>query len=385
MNLLINPKFQNVQRYGPVPLGLLYIAAMDEETEVYDEALRSNPVADFREENPRVIGVPVYTRTRQASLDYLRRAKEAGAVTVAGGPHVAVSLKQMVEHYSDFIDHFVVGDGELAWKAICEGQDLPRVIRMRIEDLNAMPLPAWNKIDFTRYPPRVAKPFTIHRGNDLTTLPRISIILGRGCDGHCTFCSTWWVNGKPRAHSMEWMAEHLAYLWDLGVRHLDFQDDNMTNNRQAAMDLCDILEQYNFSWIGCTRADMVDKELALRLADTGCYLLAFGIESGSPAILRRMRKDISLDAVLEGREACRAAGIHFRALMIKNFPGTTPETDRETARFLEKLQPDDHGGIGATWVFPGTVLYQQCKRAGLIDDSFWLRDDPYYVYQGGLE
>lgn len=385
MNLLINPAGLAVQRYAPVPLGLLYIAAMDEETVIYDDALRSSEgLAGIAKLNPRVVGVPFYTPGRHNSLGYLRRAKECGAVTVAGGPHISVMLKQMVAHYSDAIDYFVVGDGELAWKAICEGQDLPQVIRMRIEDLDAMPLPAWEKVDFTRYSARVNRDHSVHRGNDLTTLPRVSIVLSRGCTGRCDFCSAWWVNGKPRAHGAGWMMAHLERLWSIGVRHLDFQDDCLTHDRKAVMELCDILEPYSFSWIGCTRADKVDEEMAQRMADTGCYLLAFGIESGSPTILQRMRKEIALGQVLEGREACRKAGIHFTALMIKNYPGSTPETNRETAEFLKRLQPDGYGGVGATWVLPGTTLYQQCKRAGLIDDDFWLGPEPYYVYQGGL-
>ena len=386
MNLLINPSSMNMQRYGPPPLGLLYLAAMDEETEIFDDALRPSPGFPGLEKlSPRVVGVPIYTKGRHNSLEYLRWAKERGAVTVAGGPHVAVMTKQLVEHYGDFVDHFVVGDGELAWKAICNGEDIPQVVEMRVEDLDTLPLPAWEKIDISRYPPRIKKGFGIHRNNDLPRIPRIPVILGRGCTGHCTFCSAWWVNGKLRYHGKEWMAVHLARLWELGVRHLSFQDDCLTTNRQAVMELCNILEGYTFSWTGVTRADLLDTELAQRMESAGCYMLAFGIESGSQVILDKMHKQIDLSKAFVAREACRQANIHFRALMIRNFPYSTPETNQETARFLKKLQPDDTGSVGATWVFPGTVLYQQCKRAGLIDDSFWLGDKPYYVYHGGLE
>lgn len=386
MNLLINPSCMVQSSYTPPPLGLLYLAAMDEDTEIHDDALPSRDILSLLKVlEPRVVGVPVYTKGRHNSLSYLRKAKECGAVTVAGGPHVPAMLKQMVEHYGDFVDHFVVGDGELAWKAICDGQDMPQVVKMRVEDLDSLPLPAWGKIDYSRYPARVIQKFNSHRGNNLARLPRVSVILGRGCTGNCTFCSAWWVNGKMRVHGKEWMAAHLAQLWDMGARHLVFQDDSLTDNRQASMDLCDVLEEYGFSWFATARADKLDQELAQRMADTGCYLIAFGIESGSQAILDRMKKRCDLDRAFEAREACREAGIHFRALLIRNFPGSTPETDRETRLFIKKLQPDDKGSCGATWVFPGTVLYQQCKRAGLIDDSFWLGDEPYYVYQGGLD
>ena len=378
MNLLINP--YSMRRSCPPPLGLLYMAAMDTDTEVFNAPTDPSPTLRHR-----VVGVTVYTKGRHDSLGFLRRAKERGAVTVAGGPHVAVMLEQMVEHYSDFIDYFVVGDGELAWKAICDSQDVPQVVRMHVADLDTLPLPAWERVDLARYAAMVAKGFTMHRNNDLTTLPRISVVLGRGCDSHCAFCSTWWVNGKKRKHGKKWMAAHLALLWGLGVRHLAFQDDCLTDDREATLGLCDALEQYNFSWFGTTRADRLDIELAQRMADTGCYLLAFGIESGSQMILNRMHKEIDLDKAFIAQEACRAANIHFRALIIKKYPGSTPETDHETARFLAKLKPDDRGSVGATWVFPGTALYQECKRAGLLNDDFWLGDEPYYVYQGGLE
>lgn len=385
MNLLINPSGMKTRRYSPVPLNLLCLAAMDEETEIFDDAVRPGPDPTFIEElNPRVVGVPVYTTTRHNSLEYLHRAKDCGAVTVAGGPHVSIMFEQMIEHYGDFIDHFVISNGELAWQAICNGEDVPQVVKMPIEDLDTLPLPAWEKIDVSAYPDRVHENFEMHRGHDLTKVPRGPIVLGRGCTGQCTFCSNWRLQGKPRSHGKEWMAANLAQLWDLGLYHLIFWDATMTSDRQAVVDLCDVLEEYNFSWLCNTRADEMDADLALRMASAGCYMIAFGIESGSQTILNRMHKQIDLSKAFAAREACQQAGIHFRALMMGKFPGTTVATDRETGKFLAKLQPDDRGSVGSTWVFPGTVLYQQCKRAGLIDDSFWLDDEPYYVYKGGL-
>jgi len=381
VNLLINPSSMVQGGYTPPPLGLLYIAAMDKDTEIYDDALyRSSYVPE--ELSPRVVGVGMCTSGRYNSLGYLREAKKRGAVTVTGGPHIAVMLDQMVEHYSDFIDYFVVGDGELAWKAICDGKKLSHVIRMRVEDLDTLPLPAWAQVDFRKYP---ARGRGVHRGNNLSRLPRVPSILGRGCSGHCTFCSVWWVNGKSRHHGKEWIAANLAQLWKMGARHLEFQDDCLTNDREATFVLCDMLEKYNFSWGGTTRSDKLDLELALRMAEVGCHRLAFGIESGSQKILDRMHKQLDLAKSFEAREACRKAGIHFTALMMKNFPGTTPETNKETEEFLVKLQPDSTGSVGATWVFPGTALYQECKRAGLIDDSFWLGGKPYYIYRRGLD
>ncbi len=386
MNLLINPPSMVQSGYTPPPLGLLYLAAMDADTVVYDAALdvvrgRPDRTAEYLANKPRVAGVPVYTAQRHDSWRILKMAKEAGAVTVAGGPHVAVMLAQVVQEYGDFVDHFVSGDGEPVWEMICHRHNVPQVMSRTIVNLDDLPLPAWDRVPLLSYP---ARGKGVHRGNDLSKLPRISVVFGRGCSGHCAFCSAFWVNGEYRHHGRKWMAFNLEQLWQRGVRHLVFQDDCLTADREAALMLCEILCNYSFSWHATTRVDCIDDELATAMAAAGCYATSFGIESGSPTILTRMGKQIDLSAAFVAKEACRKAGIHFSALLMGGYPGQTRATAEEDADFRQRLNPDSVGTIGCTWVFPGTRLYQECKCAGLIDDSFWLGPEPYYVYQGGL-
>ncbi|KKM97857.1 hypothetical protein LCGC14_1163760 [marine sediment metagenome] len=383
MNLLINPPAMIQSGYTPPPLGLLYLAAMDAETEVYDAALYRGGVQEVLDtKKPRVVGVPIYTAQRHDSLDVLRAAKAMGAITVAGGPHVAVMTGQLVEYYGDFIDHFVVGDGEMAWKQIChEGQMAKVKLALRVT-LDDLPLPAWEKVDLLAYPARGSG---VVRGNDLAVLPRISIVLGRGCTGHCSFCSSFWVNGKYRCHSTGWMERNLDVLWGMGVRHLVFQDDCLTADKEAVLGLCELLaKDYWFSWHATTRVDCFSEDIAAAMKNGGCYEISFGIESSSPSVLKRMQKEIDPARAFEARDICRRVGIRFTALMMSGYPSQTPEMLREDKEFLRKLQPDGHGTVGSTWVLPGTALYRECKNAGLLDDDFWLGPEPYYIYQGGL-
>jgi anaerobic magnesium-protoporphyrin IX monomethyl ester cyclase len=383
MKLLVNPTTMRQDNYYPPPLGDLYLAAMVPETVVFDAAhLDQDPIKFIKVNRPEIVGVTMYTAGRKESLEILKAAKEVGAKTITGGPHVATMTKQLIEHYGDFVDHFVIGDGELAWKAICSGEELPQKVKMPVKDLDSLPLPKWDAVDIMSYPGRGDQ---IYRGVNLHVEPRISIVLGRGCQGQCEFCSTWWVNGKYRAHGKDWMAANLNILWNIGVRHLVFQDDCLTSNRQAALELCDILDQYGFVWFGTTRVDTIDLELAYRMKRCGCYHLAFGVESGSEEMLKKMNKKVNLDKAYEARMICAKTGIPFSALMMFGYPGETEQIRMKTGAFLRTLRPDVVGSIGKVWVFPGTVLYQKCKRAGLIDDDFWLGDEPYYVYEGGLD
>ena len=381
-NLLIVPKSMIQEGYTPPPLGLLNVAAMDSGTYIIDNA--NEPTLDvvsvFKYVRPRIVGVPIYTAGRVEALRLLKAAKEAGAITVAGGPHVSIMHEQLAAHYP-FIDHLVVGDGELAWKEITCGGKAPRVLRMRVPHFDILPLPAWNRVNVQRYPARGAG---VHRGNDLGVIPRISVVFGRGCIGACGFCSTWHLNGAYRNYGLEWTKRNLTELWKNGVRHLMWQDDCLTANHEGTMGLCKLLTQFGFSSIGVTRADCMDDEMAKALAEAGFYEISFGLESGSEYILKRMNKKADIGAAFKAREALKKAGIIFTALMVYGYPYETDQTRRETAEFLQKLSAEKVCSVGYTMVMPGTALYIECKRAGLINDDFWLGEEPYYVYRGGL-
>lgn len=375
-NFLINPRSMIQEGYAPPPLGLLHIAGMDNNTVIVDLAVNSNAdiATVFKQHIPKIVGVPIYTLGRKESINILKLAKERGSITVAGGPHTSVMYKQMEEAYP-FIDHLVVGDGELAWEAITQGETLPRVIKMPVKKLSDMNFPAWHLVDINSYQ---AWGEGFHRGNDLTKLPRCPIIFGRGCPGSCSFCSSWSINGKHRTYNSKWMKCLLDDLWGRGVRHLGWQDDCLTADINAMYFLCDLLSQYQFSSFGTTRVDCMNTELASAMANAGFYELSFGIESGSKTILDKMNKNTNLEMAFSAREALRHANIKFTALMVDNYMGETDITRLETQEFLFKLQPDKICSLGCTLIFPGTQLYQECKATGLINDDFWLGEDKIF-------
>lgn len=391
MNLLVISGGLKQGANNGFPLGLLYLAANDDDTTILDLAINPqiNIAKYIKEHKPKVVGVTMYTPNRHEALRILKIAKNNGAITVAGGPHTSIAKDQLLQHYGHFVDHFVLGDGEIAWKKICAGEKLDQVVKIRVEDLDSLPLPAWDKINWKEYAakagdesPKYIKEF---RGYDLTKEYPLPITLGRGCNAKCTFCSTWWVNGRYHFHGKEWTNSLLKKMWDLGIRRLTFEDDCLTANRQAALDLCDILEGYNFVWFGTSRVDCIDTELAKRMHEVGCYGLSFGVETSSESVLSNMNKDAIANDALLARKACKDAGIFFTALMMMGFPGMTQETHMEDQAFLEKLKPDDVGCLGQTWVLPGTVLYNKCKKQGLITDDFWLGPDPHFVCPPNLK
>lgn len=367
MNLLIKPASLKMLGGTPPPLGLLYIAAMDKQTVVWDEVISGSSIPYIREKKPKIVGVQIYTTGRGDGLKLLEFAKSQGCITVAGGPHVAPMYKQMLDKY-DFIDYLVSGDGEWPWKGIVDWANglvtrPERYIRHLSMNLDDLPYPAWDAINVHSYPQE-----------------RINVMLGRGCSGRCVFCAAWWVHGEYRHHGADWMTHHLTMLGDRGVTKLTFQDDCLTNTESAYEALTTALTNCNtkFRWRGVTRVDKIERWQLYELKKLGCYMLGFGIESGSQTILDKINKGADLERAIKVRQWCKEFGIQFKALMMSGFPFETPETKREDAEFRKRLKPDEWGSVGHIMVLPGTKLYRDLKKEGVISDDFWLGNEPYY-------
>jgi radical SAM superfamily enzyme YgiQ (UPF0313 family) len=97
------------------------------------------------------------------------------------------------------------------------------------------------------------------------------------------------------------------------------------------------------------------------------------VESANPDILRRIRKRITPEQVVEAVRMAVDAGIKPHASFILGLPGETPETMKETADFGEHIK-----SLGAIYgfhllaPFPGTEVRDECERYGIrILTSDW--------------
>ncbi len=404
--LLVNPHETEQLGYTNPPLGLLYIAGTLLKhgfgVQVIDGCLEGKEAVrkgldDFR---PDMVGVTCLTPGRKKTLEVVAMAKaiDPGVKVVLGGAHATIMHGQMLRNYP-LVDFIVLGEGEQAMLELARG-DRPETVtgivyrdaagnpvrtpaREYVEDLDEIPFPAWHLVDLKKYPPRNDGDARRVNDVDLERAPRISVIFSRGCTGHCTFCSTWWIWKGWRHRSARNMADELQLLHDeFGIRHFSFADDAMTIDREAAMALCDeiIARKMKIAIVGTTRTDCVDERLLSRMKEAGFYSMAFGIETASPTLLATMNKENNVEASIRAIDLTKKAGISTTALLIAGNVGETDETIRETIRFIRTARPDIVGCNGSLWILPGTKLYQDCKRAGFIDDDFWLGDEPYKIY-----
>jgi len=119
------------------------------------------------------------------------------------------------------------------------------------------------------------------------------------------------------------------------------------------------------------------------MARAGCHLIEFGVESGSPLILQRIKKGITVDEIKLAFKKARAAGIQTKAFVMVGNPGETRNTVKATVRLLETIQPN-MVVIFKTMVLPNTELYYNMLDAGKISSDIWLSENiefPYYTVE----
>ena len=407
--LLVNPPKVDQVGYFSSPLGILYLAAYlrkknkGSSVSLIDGSLNGEELVHkkIKKLEPDLVGITAMTPGRHQALKVARFAKNISprCKVVLGGIHPTLMWQQMMENYRE-IDYIARGEGELTLAELVSGKKLGEIDglvwrgddgiivnnkdRTLIKDLDDIPFPAWEMINPLKYPPRGEG---IVNGVNLEKEVRIPIIFSRGCMGSCTFCSSWRVWRGYRSRSGRNVADEVELLVQkYHAKHFCFYDDTLTGNRQEIINFCQeiIKRKIRIVMTGTTRADQVDSRVLRLMKKAGFYELCYGIESGSSSMLLKINKKSGLNQSKKAIFETKKAGIKAVALMIYGLPGESAKDKRLTAELLEETKPDAVGTIGEVWIFPGTALQEQAKKAKLLDDRFWIGKRPCYIYRGGI-
>jgi radical SAM superfamily enzyme YgiQ (UPF0313 family) len=147
------------------------------------------------------------------------------------------------------------------------------------------------------------------------------------------------IGANGRFRNPQAVVDEMEALVDLGFRRIRIEDDHFTFRRDRTMAICrEILRRgLSVSWRCYSRVDTVDPKLLEWMSRTGCERVMYGAESGSPEILKRIRKRITPEQTRRAVETTKAAGIKVLASFVLGLPGETPETLDETLQFADSL------------------------------------------------
>ncbi|MEE2829427.1 MAG: radical SAM protein [Myxococcota bacterium] len=409
--LLVHPcEFPDPQRPDPIlppnqapPLGLAYIAAFlrraNHDVAIHD--MRHSPLSreDFMDRvrafEPQLLGMGLYTVTVPVAeeISSLVKAAFPNCPIVVGGPHPAGAPEESARN--PHFDFAAIGEGEQMMldlvQALEAGDDPADVAglwftadptdpdselitappRGWIDDLDSLPWPARDLL-----PPLDSYKMTMFQYREW---PATTIYTSRGCPYSCIFCERREILGnKFRVHTPAYVVDEIEHLVEnYGIREIFFYDDTFTLDRRRVLGICDeILDRgVDISWNISTHVNTVDRELLHKMRKSGCWQIAYGIETGDPRVMQDIMKGTDVSTVRERIEWTVEAGIEAKGLFMIGHPTDTPESIDRTIEFARAL-PIASANFKISTPFVGTPLRDMAADYGELSA------DDYRNYMG---
>ena len=228
-----------------------------------------------------------------------------------------------------------------------------------VEKLDELPFPDWEQMNPKDYP-------RAPHGAFIKGFPIGVIVTSRGCPYECTFCAApKFCDRKIRFRTPENVATEIEFLIkNYKVKEIHFEDDNFTFNVDNVKKLCRLLIEKNIkiNW-ACPngiRADNISPELIQVMKESGCYYLAYGVESANLRILENIKKRESLETIAKAIDMTEKAGISAQGFFILGLPGETIATIEENINFALRSKLS-RAQFVILDVLPGSELWDALK------------------------
>jgi anaerobic magnesium-protoporphyrin IX monomethyl ester cyclase len=358
----------------------------------------------IKEFKPDVVGVScMFSVQHKVYPQIFAAIKSANAniITVAGGAHVTVCSKEVLEDPN--CDYVISGESEeslvdflevlqgrktfesvdgLGW--VKENTDYVINPKLKwIEDLDSLPFPAYHLIGLEQY-------FGLESSHGIRHEKEYApIVTSRGCPAKCTFCSANKMFGyKFRTRSAQNVLDELWFLKKTyGIKEIMFEDDNVTASRKHCTELFQMMidQKIDLRWDtpnGVGMWTLTDDIIDL-MKEAGCVKINFPIESGDQEILKNViKKPLDLKRTKNLFKRCQDIGLDYGTFLVVGMPGEKIEDIWTSFKFCAEVGSySPHVSVATP--YPGTELYEQCKENdyfsrdyaldGLFISSFMLK------------
>ena len=276
---------------------------------------------------------------------------------VCGGPHITALPKRSLEECSGIdIASTGFGDDTLHRLINADFTNFTGVagIFFRTSDDGIVATPASPRKESTAFP-RI----------DWTEFPpahNYMVFQAHGCPFSCNYCFNITNHLTYFTESVD-VLEELQSIYEYAhPEYINFADPTFAVNRKRTVHLLNTMVEKGWGshkqkWRCYTRTDMMDEPLLGLMKKAGCDFISYGIESGSPRILQRMRKNTSLEKHFVAVAATKKVGIRYQAYFVFGHIGETPNEVGESINLIIKLNPQLLG-IGVMVPWPGTEVYE---------------------------
>lgn len=308
---------------------------------------------------------------------------------VLGGPGVSFPAEVLFE-YGKGVDFYIRGEGEESFV------QLIRCLDTMASDLSSVPGLIWKNqqgkiienpsgkfrdLDdgiMSDYSSMPMQKYQLHPPMGIYP-PAVILETARGCSYSCTFCC---IPRKVRFKNPVLVEKEIIRLKkQFGINEIHFVDPTFTLDSARTEEMTGRIQKLDIKWSCKTRVDLTDFSLLKKMADSGCYLISFGVESAAESILNDLDKKIMISQTNETFMNCRSLRIRTAAYLMIGNPGETDDTVKLNIQFVRQLQPD-YVLYGILQPDPASQLTHDMIRKGFFSEKdlyrYYLSDEDNY-------
>jgi len=183
-----------------------------------------------------------------------------------------------------------------------------------------------------------------------------------------------------------------------GAKYIELHADNLTADRDYAIELFKALKPLSINWSGETTINLANDEELLQLAAaSGLHFLLVGLETPSRSALDKSGKGfVSTHDVKRQVAAFHKYNIEVDSAFLFGFDEHDKSIFNETYEFVKEIDLDSTHSV-IVIPFPGTHTFKTLKNEGRILTEDWSKYDgahavfqpqnmtPYELEQGAYE
>lgn len=378
---LITEKYSD--RYPYPPIGLMYLEGIlrmnGYEVTIIDFYLERLKKKDFivklrKLSKPLLFGLSSYTDSIEQAYRVANTIKEIypDVPILLGGTHVSFMYNDVMRECRS-IDFACVGEGEGLIVELLEYLQNGRPLLSEINNLVYRDETGRVIVNKKRGYVTALDIFPLldYSKNYIDIMKEtdgLVFISSRGCPGNCIFCASRAFSGpKYRYHSAEWIISLIYYYKQkIGFHVFGPLDDTFTVNKSRLEKFVNYLEKFKIGipWACKSRVDVLNEEIVGLLKRGNCLSVHIGVESGDSQVLKDIKKNITLEQVMNSLRLLVKNGIRAECSFIIGHPTDTLESIEKTIILASKLDNTNFSlsVVGICTPFPGTTIWNNAEE-----------------------
>lgn len=338
---------------------------------------------------PNIVGFNLGTLQLLSTYKLIKKVPSSVTCILAGGPHATTCPEEVLNNGVDIV---VRNEGEETLSELCDyldqfdkdvldkpfidiknvlgisyitaGGDIIHNLQRPYKDFSELPKPDYSCFDLEKFKTSDGVVKGLHR-----------IYCSRGCPNKCTFCDSAIFGRRVRYRPLEDVIAEIKYRnKTYGMTSFVIADDTFTASKKYVREFCYAMQKENpdIIWSCSTRANTIEENLLKLMRESGCYLIAFGIESADETTLERIKKHITLKQAHDAVDLCYKLGYRIFVNLMTGFPWEDVKAVENNISYIKQHFNQAYvfqvsGGIVP---YPGTEIYEEYKD---ILGKWWLK------------